>query len=351
MKKTLRIAMTVDPEIPVPPTFYGGIERVVDMLVKGLVKRGHQVTLFANKESRVPCELIPYPGESSLSIVDTYKNMKLVTQKIWGGQYDLVHSHSRLAYLLPLLPAKIPKIMTYQRTISPRSVILGNLLSCESLHFTSVSKHLMKPVEKYATWHVIYNGVEMEKFKFSPDVPSHAPLIFLGRIEHVKGAHLAIEIAKKSGRKLIIAGNIEDAHQAYYDEKIAPWLDGDQISYIGSVDDESKIELLGKGAALLMPIQFDDPCPVVLSEALACGTPVIGLRRGAIPEIVEEGRNGFICNSVDEMVVAVRNIPRLDRMICRKSAEMRFSENAIVGQYESLYFTMVNRFKQDKLGR
>lgn len=339
--RPLKIAMTADPELPVPPRLYGGIERVIHMLVRGLLKRGHEVTLFANKDSEIPCELVPYPGRSSLSKRDTFKNMKVVTRKVLNGSYDLIHSHGRLAYLLELLPRKLPKIMTYQRMIHPRSVILGKMLSRGSLYFTSVSRHLMQAVKKHASWHVIYNGVEVEKFSFATQVSADAPLVFLGRIEEVKGAHLAIEVAKKSRRKLVIAGNVEPSHQVYYDEKINPYLDGDQITYIGPVDDIKKMALLVKSAALLMPIQYEDPCPVVLSEALACGTPIIGLNRGAVPEVVEHENTGFICETTEEMVDAVKNIHAIDRVRCRRAAEERFSQDAIVSAYENLYREVV----------
>ncbi len=333
--------MTADPELPIPPKCYGGIERVLDMLIQGLVKRGHAVTLFANSQSQVPCEFVPYPGKSSMSRQDTFKNMRTVAQKVSNGGYDLVNSHGRLAYLLPLLFRKIPKIMTYHRKISARSVILGNWLSRGSLHFTGVSKHLIHPVEKYAKWHVTYDGAFMEKYVFSGHVEKDAPLVFLGRIEYIKGTHLAIEVAKKSGRRLVIAGNVEAEHKHYFDEKIAPCLDGINVQYLGPVNDIQKNELLGQAKAFLMPILWDEPFGIVMAEALACGTPVIGLKRGSVPEVVQDGQTGFVCDSVAEMAAAVNKVERIDRKVCRKIVEERFSDEAVINQYEAVYKEVV----------
>lgn len=333
----LKIAITADPELPIPPKHYGGIERIIDILIRSLVARGHKVILFGNPSSQIPCDLIPYPGLNSGSYKDLWNNATCVTRNILKFKADIVHSFGRLAYLSFLLPRTIPKIMTYQRFISLRSVILGHFLSRGTLHFTSVARHLIKKAGRVGDWRVIYNGASLNTYQFTPYVPEDAPLVFLGRIEYIKGTHLAIEIAKRMGRKLIIAGTIEREHMDYYKERVAPHIDSQNINFIGPVDDEQKNKLLGESTALLMPVLWDDPCPVVLSEALACGTPVIGLNRGGIPEVVQNGNNGFVCNSLEEIIEAVGKIKTIDRKRCRQSAEERFSDIVIVDQYEAFY--------------
>ena len=337
--RPLRIAITVDPEIPVPPVLYGGIERIVDMLVRGLVRRSHQVTLFANPESQVPCRLWPYSRLRSQSKIDTLVNMWQVSQTIQGGHFDLVHSFARLAYLTPLLPRSIPKIMSYQRGISPRSVRLGNLLSRGTLSFTGCSSHLIRRWQPSAHFHVVYNGVPLESYQFVTKVVPDAPLIYLGRVEEIKGVHLAIEVAKKSGRRLIIAGNVPAAkhHRSYFAERIQPYVDGKTVEYAGAVDDAAKNQLLGRSAALVLPLLWEEPFGIVMAEALACGTPVIGLRRGSLPEIVQQGVNGFVCDSVDQMILAVGRLGEIDRRDCRRIAEEKFSDRVIVDCYERLY--------------
>jgi len=337
--RPLRIAITVDPEIPVPPLLYGGIERIVDMLVRGLVHRGHVVTLFANPESQVPCRLLPYPRLRSQSKTDTLVNMWHVSAAIQRGNFDLVHSFARLAYTAPLLPRRIPKIMSYQRSVSPRSVQLGNLLSRGTLHFTGCSAQLIRPWLSSANFHVIYNGVPLATYRHTEGVEPDAPLAYLGRVEEIKGVHLAIEVAKNSSRRLVIAGNVPEAahHQRYFAERILPHVDGNTIQYVGVLNDYAKNEMLGRAAALLMPLLWEEPFGIVMAEALACGTPVVGLRRGSLPEIVEHGVNGFICDSVGDMVAAVCQLPSISREQCRRSAEEKFSDRVIVERYEWLY--------------
>jgi glycosyltransferase involved in cell wall biosynthesis len=336
---SLRVAITVDPEIPVPPRLYGGIERIVDMLIRGLMLRGHDVTLFANPESQISCRLLPYPGLRSQNKIDTVANMWHVSKAIQRGDFDVVHSFARLAYLTPLLPLRIPKIMSYPRGISPRSVRLGNLLSRGTLSFTACAAHLIRQWQPNPHFHVVYNGVPLDTYQCIARVEPDAPLVYLGRVEEIKGVHLAIEAARKSGRRLIIAGNVPQAehHLRYFAEQIQPHIDGKTVEYVGAVDDAAKNRLLGRSAAMLMPLLWEEPFGIVMAEALACGTPVIGLRRGSLPEIVQEGGNGFVCDSVDQMVVAVGRIAEIDRRECRRIAEDKFSDRVVVDCYERLY--------------
>ena len=336
----MRIAITVDPEIPVPPRLYGGIERVVHMLVGNLVERGHDVTLFAHGDSQVPCRLLAYPAEKSAGAGNIIRNLRHVARELGTGSYDLVHSFGRLLYLLPVLPLPLPKIMSYQRTITPRSVVAGKWLSRGSLHFTACGRHMIGRWDGNGKWHVIPNGVPLDAYRAVYDVAADAPLVYLGRIERIKGAHLAIEVAQRSGRRLRIAGNVDAAHQQYFQQEIQPHLGGD-IEYLGPLDDRGKNELLGSAAALLMPILWEEPFGIVMAEALACGTPIVGLRRGSVPEIVQDGINGFVCESVEEMASAVPRISAIDRRRCRASCEQRFSDQAITDAYLGLYSVVI----------
>jgi glycosyltransferase involved in cell wall biosynthesis len=336
----LKIAITADPELPVPPTHYGGIERVVDLLVRGLVEAGHDVTLFAHPDSRVPCRLVALPGANSRSAVDTVRNMSVVSGTVAAGKFDIVHSFGRIAYMLPLLPLSVPKLMTYQREVTPRSVRWGHRLSRGSLQFAAISQWMMADVRDLGRWHVVPNAVPTDRFTFAADVAPDAPLVFLGRIEHIKGTHLAIEIALKSGRRLVIAGNIPPGQQPYFDSQVAPHIDGNRITYIGPVDDPRKNTLLGGAAAFLMPILWEEPFGIVMAEALACGTPVLGLRRGAVPEVVHDGVTGFVRDTAHELATAVDQIGLIDRGECRKRAQALFSGEALVRQYLAVYRSM-----------
>ena len=346
---SFRIAITADPEVPVPPKLYGGIERMVNMLVCGLVERGHSVTLFAHPDSDVPCELQPYPGQNSRSKSDLFENMWHVSSKILRGRYHLVHSFGRLAYLLPIIPLSIPKVMSYQRAITPRSVVWGKRLARGSLHFTGCSRCIIGPFAGNANWDVVFNGVPTNIYHFRDKVDENAPLVFLGRVEEIKGAHLAVEVALRSSHKLIIAGNVpeEAKHRALFEEKIAPHIDGERIQYVGPVSDSQKNELLRQAAALLMPVLWEEPFGIVMAEALACGTPVIGLKRGSVPEVVQNGMNGFVCETVEEMAAAVGRIKEIDRRACRQIMEEKFSDHAVVDAYEDLYERLVHHRPTD----
>jgi glycosyltransferase involved in cell wall biosynthesis len=332
--RSLRIAITADPGIPVPPQHYGGIERIVHLLACELAGRGHQVTVFARRGSQLPCRLVPYPG-------DAIRNAGRIALEVRRAHFDLIHSFGRLAYLTTLLPLSIPKLMSYQRRITPRSVVWGARLARGSLHFTACSRHMVAPVRGLAEWHVIYNAVPLERYSFRDTVPADAPLVFLGRVEHIKGAHLAVEVARRTGRKLVIAGNVPADHAAYFDAQIQPYLDGRRISYAGPVDDAQKNALLGGAAALLMPILWDEPFGIVMAESLACGTPVIGLRRASVPEVVEHGVTGFVCDDVEGLAQAVGHLSEIDRRTCRRVMEARFSGPAMVNDYLSLYHSVL----------
>jgi glycosyltransferase involved in cell wall biosynthesis len=339
----LRIAVTADPELPVPPRLYGGIERVIHFLVEGLVARGHEVVLFAHRDSQVSCRLIPYPGTRSGSRADTIRNAATIARHVIGSEIDVIHSFGRLACLIPLAPLPLAKFMSYQRAVTERSVRWAMRLFGQTLQFTACGRHMIRGLEAAATWHVVPNGVPLDRYRASTTVEADAPLMFLGRIEAIKGTHLAIQAARLSNRRLVIAGNIPPEHQDYFDRDIRPFLDGDRIHYVGPVDDAQKNEWLGRSAALLMPILWDEPFGIVMAEALACGTPVIGLDRGSVPEIVEHGVNGFVAQDVDGLVQAINQVSGISRERCRADAELRFSDRVIVDAYESIYFDACRR--------
>lgn len=334
---TMRIAITADPELPVPPRLYGGIERIIHLLVRGLISRGHDVTLFAHPDSSTPARLVRYPGRSSRPWWDTARNSALIANDVRRGNYDIVHSFSRIAYLLPLLPLRLPKLMTYQRPITRRSVLLARRLSRGTLHFSAISRQLMAAVQDIGVWHLVYNGVELDTLAFTKTVQRDAPLVFLGRIEHIKGTHLAIDVARRAGIPLVIAGNIAPEHRAYFNEQVQPHIDDRLVTFLGPVDDEQKSHLLGRARALLMPVLWEEPFGIVMAEAMACGTPVIALARGAVPEIVADGVTGFVCDNLDGLVKATNRTSEIDRAACRGRAELLFSADAVVSGYLQAY--------------
>ena len=346
----MRIAITADPYLPVPPRLYGGIERVVDMLVRGLSARGHHVTLFAHPESRTLGGLVPYGAPPHVGVRVRLIELGQVGAGLWRRRHeiDVIHSFGRLGALLPVLGLRgLPKIQSYQRQVPWRGVEVARQLAGRSLRFTACSDSLYgaRPAEcaDGNGWRTIYNGVETARYDAISSVPPDAPLVFLGRLEPIKGAHHAIAIARAAGRRLVIAGNRVEASAQYFATRIAPHLGGPEVTYVGAVDDRRKNAVLGSAAALLMPVEWDEPFGIVMAEALACGTPVIGFARGSVPEIVRDGMNGYVIRTVDEAAEAVHRLPAIDRRAVRADCEARFGDRVVVDGYERLYREVLAR--------
>ena len=338
----MRIAITVDPYLPVPPVLYGGIERVVDVLVRGLAERGHELILVAHPDSRTPGELVSYGVPPHRGAWPRLAELVQVGYALWRrrNDVDVVHSFGRLAALAPLLPLRrLPKIQSYQRAVPWNGVRRAVRLAGASIRFTGCSSSIYRgrPGSGAGRWQTIFNGVDLAKFSFTPRVDARAPLAFLGRLEPLKGAHHAIAIAAASGRRLVIAGNQVPTAEDYFDREIAPHVDGRQVRYVGPVDDKQKSEVLGEAAALLMPVTWEEPFGLVMAESMACGTPVIGFAAGSVPEVVRDGVSGYLCRTVAEASQAVARLDRLARTAVRAECEARFSDRVMVDAYEGLY--------------
>jgi glycosyltransferase involved in cell wall biosynthesis len=340
----MRILLTADPELPVPPRTYGGIERIVNDLIRGLRSRGHEVGLAAHPESSAPVErFYPWKGSASQRSRDTVRNTWSLARAVADFRPEVLHSFSRLMYLLPLLPKRLPKLMSYQRQPSRRTTAWSWRLSGKRLRFTGCSEHICHVGRKAGgDWTAIPNFVDVQRYTFRESVPADAPLVFLSRVEAIKGTHLAIEAARRAGRRLVIAGNHAEYGEngRYWKEQIVPHLGRKGVEYVGPVDDEQKNELLGGAAAMLVPVQWEEPFGIVFVEALACGTPVISCPRGALPEIVREGHEGYLGVTIEQLVGAIDRINRIDRSACRERVEKSFSAEVIVGRYEQLYQTL-----------
>ena len=346
MTDKLKIAIIADPFLPVPPSGYGGIERIISFLIKHLVDNGHEVILVAHQDSVVPITLIPFGNQNNAL---KHVNNLLIVNKIKKFRPDIIHSFGRLAYLLPFLRSQTPKIMSYQRkpTISQirKAILIGKK---GSLSFTGCSHYISNQIKPYADVTTIYNGFPVGIYEPNFNYNPEAPLIFLGRIEYIKGTHIAIEIAKKTNSNLIIAGNVPEFKNQYFEEQIEPFL-SEKIKYLGVVNDLRKNELLQQAKALLMPVLWDEPFGIVMVEAMACGTPVIGLDRGGLSEIIKQGYSGFVCNTIPEMINCVRKINNLSRKCVWKYAMQNFSSIQITNTYEQLYLRKIRSQNNDLL--
>jgi len=340
----MKILLTVDPEIPVPPSYYGGIERIVDQLAHEYNQRGHSVVLVAHPDSTCigATRRYSWHGKSSTSWDDIRRN----TFQLWSicllEKPDMIHSFSRLLYLYPLFMKNNPPIVqSYQRKITPHSVHYAGIIAGRQLQFTACATHLYRDMQhNNSRWHTVFNFTDTAYFT-PKNVPSRKYLLFLGRLEPIKGVHDAIEVAQRCGMRLIIAGNIAKGKEEYYEKEIRPNLAAPFIEYVGPVNNAQKRDLLRDACALLFPIHWEEPFGIVMAESLACGTPVLAYPRGSVPEVLENGKTGFLCASVEEMATKVRQIGYLDRNICRQVAEERFSGTVAAQQYLRLFEAML----------
>jgi len=338
----MRIILIADPGIPVPPKHYGGHERLVYLFAKEYQRLGHQVTLLAGPGSKISGKVYTF-GRNDLNRSGFQKACELMY--VWyflilkRKQFDVVHNFGRLLYLLPVLKNPVKKIMTYGRKVSPFGIKKIAGFNPKNLIFTACSKYCVSTGNVAGTWKTIYNAIDFSNYQLQKQVPKEAPLMFLGRLDKIKGVHTAIKVAKTTNNVLWIGGNIPKTKDnlQYYKQEIEPQIDSKQIIYLGALNDAQKNEYLGKAKALLFPIEWNEPFGMVMIEAMACGTPVIGFKKGSVPEVIDEGLTGFVVNNELEMIDALQNIEKTDRTICRQIAENRFDVRKIAGQYLSLF--------------
>jgi len=338
----MRILLLMDPFIPVPPIHYGGIERVIYDIACQYVKMGHKVTLIAGPNSKSPGRLITYSvnsdGYTKIKIGVIGELFKILSKEI--PNHDVLHNFGRLAFMFPVAWTKIKKIQTYMRYITPGNIRILNRIGVRNMTYTAVSDAIVNTgISGGGKWETVYNCAPIDQFNFVEKVAADVPLVFLGRLERCKGAHTAIKVAKLANRKLIIAGNISNVpkEKEYFYNELQPNFDGELIKYIGTVDNKQKNVLLGNAAAMLLPIEWYEPFPIVLPESFACGTPVLAFPGGGVPEGIQNGLTGFLSNTAEEMAQQVVDIPLLSRKACRIDAELRYSDQAIANKYLNIY--------------
>lgn len=338
----MRILLLMDPFIPVPPVHYGGIERVIYDIACAYHEMGHEVTLVAGPGSKSPGRLITYGANGEGSVKMDWGLMRTLSgilhREIPG--HDVLHNFGRLAFLFPVAWTGIRKVQTYMRYITPRNVRMLNLSGIRNLTYTAVSDAIVRTGSPGGgDWRTVYNCAPVGRFDYVAAVPDDAPLVFLGRLDRCKGAHSAIRVAQLTKRKLIIAGNISTLkhEKEYFHQEVEPQIDGRLVQYIGPVNNEEKNRLLGAAAAMLLPIEWFEPFPVVLPESFACGTPILAFPGGGVPEGIRNGTTGFLSDSVEQMAACVDRIPELSRAACRADALEKYSDTAIARHYLEIY--------------
>ena len=333
----MRIALIAPPFIPVPPVEYGGTELFIANLALKLKERGADVVVYTNGASTVDVEKRwMYAAPEWPLRGDIYDNLKDIAHTSWAI-HDAAADHADIIHLnnAPGLATSrfvgIPFVYTLHH---PHNENLSNFYSqFPETHYVTISD-FQRRLEKMPAVQTIHHGIDPHSCHLAEEKQEY--LAFLGRIAPIKGTHIAIEVAKKSGIPLKIAGEIQPMYQQYFDSEIKPQIDGRFIEYIGEVDMKAKNELLSKARALLFPIQWDEPFGLVMIEAMACGTPVLAFSGGSVPEVVRDGVSGWICKSAAEMSERAQNVG-IEPSTVQEYVRETFSLDRMADQYLELY--------------
>ncbi len=333
----MRIAQVAPLYESVPPKLYGGTERIVSYLTEELVRRGHDVTLYAAGDSQTRARLVPgSPSALRLSGLTPEVYHILMLEDVFrdAGQYDIVHFHVDFLHFPLSSRNTIPQVTTmHGRLDLPDLVPLFKRFS--EMPLVSISDSQRRPLP-WANWvGTVYHGLPADLYRASEEPGEY--LAFLGRISPEKRPDRAIEIAKRTGIPLKIAAKVDKVDREYFEREIEPLLDTSLIEFIGEIGEHEKNEFIGGALAMLFPIDWPEPFGLVMIESFACGTPVVAFRCGSVPEVMRDGVSGFVVESIDEAVDAVHRIDSLDRRVCRAYFDERFTVERMAEDYLEVY--------------
>jgi len=341
----MRIAMLSPIAWRTPPQHYGPWESVTSLLTEGLVSRGHKVTLFATGDSQTD-------GNLHAVCAQGYEEDSSILPKVWeclhiselferADQFDMIHNQFDFLPLSYSGLVDTPMITTIHGFSSSKILPVYKKYNGKSFYVSISDADRASELDYIRT---IHHGINLKQFEFQSDPDD--TLLFFGRIHPDKGAKEALEVAKACGKKLILAGIIQD--EDYFHQYVEPQLDEQQAIYIGSVGPIQRNQLLGNASALLHLIQFDEPFGLSVIESMACGTPVIAFNRGSMPELIEEGKNGFLVNTTEEAIKAVTRIGEIDRAECRRRVERDFTIDRMTEQYIEVYQQILNQTQREE---
>lgn len=337
----MRVALIAPPFISVPPKLYGGTELFIAHLAEGLIQRGIDVVVYSNAESTVKAENRFLYGKSEWPVQsEIHAQFKDANHTAWAVRdaadaCNIIHlnnatgiAYSRFvnaAFVCTVHHPKVPELSEFYRYYPDVSYVM-----------ISDSQRNLECMHRMQT---IHHGVSMNNYTFVEEKKRY--LAFIGRIAPIKGTHLAIEIAKRSGIPLKIAGEVQPIFQSYFDTQVRPHIDGRFIEYLGPADLATKNDLLGNAMAMLFPIQWNEPFGLVMIESMACGTPVIALEGGSAREVVKDGVSGWVCCSIDNAVEATQTLHLPSRRV-RDYAQAHFSVEVMVDRYIRLYSSLLD---------
>jgi glycosyltransferase involved in cell wall biosynthesis len=347
----MRIAQVAPLWERVPPPAYGGIELVVGLLTDELVRRGHEVTLFASGDSisLAKLESVHHQAlrlDSNVREYGIYEMLQMSRVYEQASEFDIIHSHMGCVALPYGNLVKTPTVHTLHGIFTPDNEKM--FTHARRQPYVSISDAQREPRLDLNCVATVYNGIDLSTYDFYPEPQDPPYLAFLGRISPEKGTHLAIEIAKRSGWRLKMAGKVDVVDVDYYEQQIKPHIDGKQIEYLGETDHEQKSALIGGAVATLFPITWREPFGLVMIESMAAGTPVIAMALGSTTEVIAHGKTGFLCNNVDEFVEAIDQVAQLNRNDCRDHVSKHFSVQKMTAGYEAVYQQILaERFSQN----
>lgn len=346
----MKIAQVAPLYESVPPELYGGTERVVSYLTEELVRQGHDVTLFASGDSRTSAHLIPM-CERALHMTErveddvAYYTMMRYRVLEMRNEFDLIHFHSGYQHFPLSRIYREPHLTTMHGRLDLPG-LKPLFREFNDMPVVSISDSQREPLPEALWQRTIYHGLPEDHFSFQPE--SDGYLAFLGRISPEKRVDRAIEIAMRLGMELHIAAKINWFEQEYYETEIKPLLDANpNIRFMGEITESEKNEFLGNASALLFPIDWPEPFGLVMIEAMACGTPVVAFRSGSVPEVIDAGQTGFVVNSIEEAVEAVKRVPQLSRAEVRRIFEERFSAARMTKSYVQVYKQIIENWPLD----
>ncbi|MGI6103567.1 MAG: glycosyltransferase family 4 protein [Patescibacteria group bacterium] len=339
--RRLRIAQVAPLSERVPPKMYGGTERVIYALTEELVRRGHEVTLFASGDSTTSARLESvYPRSLREARILDHRALDLTLLNIahayrQNDQFDIIHDHHCQLVLPTAQFSPTPVVLTLHGPVASTVRKLFGLMPRPSL--VAISNSQAKSAPELNIEHVVYNGLDLQHYPFQAFIGPEPYLLHVGRISEEKGTDVAIEVAQALDMPLIIAAKLDQADLEYFNRKVAPKLSGDRIKWVGEVDEAERNRLMTGALCLLNPIQWREPFGLVMIEAMACGLPVISFANGSAPELIKHGVTGFLVSDAEEMIDAVSRVRTLDRRACRDHALTAFSASAMADGYEAVY--------------
>ena len=327
----------------VPPPAYGGTEAVVSLLTDALVARGHDVTLAASGDSQTSADLFSVFPRSLRRATDLtnrapYDWAHIAESLALSDGFDIVHNHAGELALAMAPLISTPMLTTMHCLPTADTQFIWNRYT-GAYNTISRSQRRLPPESRGVFMGHVYNAIDVDSFPFESDKGDD--LLFLGRLAPEKGPELAIDVARRTGRRLIMAGKVDDYDRKFFEEVVRDQIDGKQIVYVGEADACQKRDLYAAAKCLLMPLTWEEPFGLVMPEAMACGTPVIALRRGSAPELIRHEETGFVVDTVEEMAAAVDRVDEIEPRLCRDHVRTSFSPMVMAAAYVRLYEEIV----------